>query len=297
MPASAGEHLPLSSLAGVRVRCPVTAARSGTANERAGFAPFVSRRGSAGGATRSAFVRGAARRKRTLDRKAGFRGISPGKSRPSHLAVTHHSVLLPQTFYRRAPRTGGRPPVRDLGCSRSNELPRSFYKRVSGNSLRCPGRNNISAVDVTNRLGTTRWISTPSQFVNPEMTECSPAASARKPSCATRSADSRPTKRPSGTPAALGNSEAVGPGHNAQTRTPWPSTSRASASANSYKGRRLPYLRQRTARPHAAVRHPKPTTTVQAAPAPETAIKIFARRNSLLPCLLLPASGFFVTVS
>src|ERR1039458_6946380 len=37
------------------------------------------------------------------------------KSRPSHLAVTRHSVLLPETFYRRAHRAGGRPPVRDLG--------------------------------------------------------------------------------------------------------------------------------------------------------------------------------------
>ena len=69
--------------------------------------------------------------------------------------------------------------------------------------------------------------------MNPEMTECSPAASARRPSRATRLAGSKPTKRSSGTPAAFGNSDAVGPGHNAQTRTPQPSTSLASASANS----------------------------------------------------------------
>src|ERR1017187_6252002 len=160
------------------------------------------------------------------------RNIDPVKSRPGHLAVTRHSVLLPETFYRRAPRAGGRPPVRDLVCSRSNEPPRS-YERISRNLRRCPGRNSISAADVTNRLRTTRWTSTPSQFVNPEMTECSPAASARKPSRATRSAGSRPIERSSGTPATFWNSDAVGPGHNAQTRTPSCSTSRASASANS----------------------------------------------------------------
>jgi hypothetical protein len=129
------------------------------------------------------------------------------KSHPRHLAVTRHSVLLPETFYRRAHRAEGRPPVRDLVCSRSNEPPQSYYERVSGNSRRCPGRNSISAADVTNRLGTTRWTSTPSQFVNPEMTECSPAASARKPSRATRSAGSRPIERSSGTPATSWNSD------------------------------------------------------------------------------------------
>jgi hypothetical protein len=68
------------------------------------------------------------------------------------------------------------------------------YERVSRKPGRYPGRNSISAADVTNRLGTTRWTSTPSQFVNPEMTECSPAASARKPSRPTRSAGSNPSK-------------------------------------------------------------------------------------------------------
>ena len=109
--------------------------------------------------------------------------------------------------------------------------PRSCHERFFPALPRSAGRNSISAADVTSRRGTMRCTSTPSQFVNPEMTECSPAASARKPSRATRSAGSRPTKRSSGTPAALGNSETVGPGHNAQTRTPWPSTSRARASA------------------------------------------------------------------
>ena len=159
--------------------------------------------------------------------------IAPHKSLPKSFGRSAHSVLLPETFYRRAPRAGGRPPIRDLVCSRSNQPSRSYYEPVSRNSRRCPGRNSISAADVTNRLGTTRWTSTPGQFANPEMTECSLAASARKPSRATWSAGTRPIERSSGTPATFWNSDAVGPGHNAQTRTPWCSTSRASASANS----------------------------------------------------------------
>src|ERR1019366_3916417 len=65
-----------------------------------------------------------------------------------------------------------------LCAAGSNEPTRSYYERVSRKSGRCPGRNSISAADVTNRPGTTRWTFTPSQFVNPEMTECCPAASA-----------------------------------------------------------------------------------------------------------------------
>jgi len=50
------------------------------------------------------------------------------------------------------------------------------------------GRNSPPAMRVTIWRGANRTVSAPSQFVNPEITELFPAASARSPTCATFSA-------------------------------------------------------------------------------------------------------------